>query len=460
MWGWFSRSKASHDSADAGRSAESEIDDLHPVTHELLDLQQAAGNKAVQRLVENLPASSTESTPDRGTSSDSQSMPPSVLAQMEEQFGEDFSDVRIHTDKDAASSAVERRSSAYTTGRDIYFAPGKYDPGTAEGTHLLSHELAHVVQQRKGRESEQGQSGSDPEREADHAAKHIAGGSRLDVALSPVRSAAPMGSPGDWSKDVTDAKSKNDADAMAALVETAIATTKKKVVAAKTSSGGNIDPKDYKALPTINFDINLNTKNSKPLSAGGSTRSLSQNYGYFFSDGGNLYIVLGPKALDPDSPIFTMMYYEHELYHSTHHAAKAPASAPAAGPATKPVVKTDAEEELETYTQDFLNYFHQLRSFRPAWMPLIEYYEKSSASEQATALARLKGYYAAPPVAAADVDSVKKSFEAWVRRRLKDSATASKQLIVDLSKALGITLSTSGTGTPTPSPSSSPGTPP
>ena len=157
-----------------------------------------------------------------------------------------------------------------------------------------------------------------------------------------------------------------------------------------------------------------------------------------------------------------MMYYEHELYHIGHHAPKAPTSAPtkapSTGPTTKPAVRTTDEEELETWTQDFINYFHQLRSFRPGWIPLIDYYEKSSATEQAAALARLKAYYTSPPVGAGDVDSVKKSFEAWVRRRLKDSATASKQLIVELSKALGITLSTPSTA-PSEAPSSSPGTP-
>jgi Domain of unknown function (DUF4157) len=40
---------------------------------------------------------------------------------------------------------------AFTTGSDIYFAPGRYEPGSPEGLRLLGHELAHVVQQRQGR---------------------------------------------------------------------------------------------------------------------------------------------------------------------------------------------------------------------------------------------------------------------------------------------------------------------
>jgi len=447
---WSSKSRATHDSDE--ESSESETADALPVTHELLDLQQAAGNKAVQRLVDGL-SNSSAATTDSQRHSTSEGLPADVREQMEEQFGQDFSDVRIHTDADAAATAVERGNSAYTVGRDIYFAPGKYDPKSAEGTHLLSHELAHVSQRKMGSKEAIGSSQSNPEGEADHAAKSISAGRQLDIALSPVRTEAPMGAPADWSKDVTDAKSKKDADVMAGLIETAIASTKKKVVAAKTSSGGNIDPKDYQPLPVINFDINLNNKNSKPLTAGGSTRSLSTNYGYSFTDGGQSYVVLGPNALKEDSPVFTMMYYEHEMYHTTHHLVTAPAKS-----GTKTVGKANDGEELETYTQDFLNYFHQLHRFGPRWDTLIHYYEKSSATERTTALTLLKAYYENPPVSAADAAAAKKAFEAWVRRRLKDSTTASKQLIVDLSNELGITLNTPSTA-PSTGPSRSP-TPP
>lgn len=451
---WSSKSRATHESDEAEQSSESETADVPPVTHELLDLQQAAGNKAVQRLVAGLSNTSAESPTDSQSHSTTESMPANVRGQMEEQFGQDFSDVRIHTGGDAAANAVERGNSAYTVGRDIYFAPGKYDPESAKGTNLLSHELAHVSQQKMGSKETIGSTESNAEAEADYAAETTSAGMPLDIALSPVRTEAPMGAPADWSKDVADAKSKNDADAMAALVETAIASTKKKVIAAKTSSGGNVDPKNYQPLPVINFDINLNSKNSKPLTAGGSTRSLSINYGYSFTDGGKSYVVLGPNALKEDSPVFTMMYYEHEMYHTTHHhLVTAPAKSGA-----KAAAKTNDEDELETWTQDFLNYFHQLRRFGPQWAPLIDYYEKSSATERATALTLLKAYYANPPVSAADTAAVKKAFEAWVRRRLKDSATASKQLIVDLSNALGITLSTPSTP-PSTAPSNSPGTP-
>jgi hypothetical protein len=66
---------------------------------------------------------------------------------MEPRFGIDFSDVRVHTDSRAAQSADALAANAYTTGRDIYFAAGKYAPQSLEGKHLLAHELTHTVQQ-------------------------------------------------------------------------------------------------------------------------------------------------------------------------------------------------------------------------------------------------------------------------------------------------------------------------
>src|ERR1043165_2070723 len=70
---------------------------------------------------------------------------------LEERFGADFRGVRVHTDTDAAASANIFGANAFTTGRDIYFAAGKYSPSTQEGKRLLAHELTHVLQQSAGK---------------------------------------------------------------------------------------------------------------------------------------------------------------------------------------------------------------------------------------------------------------------------------------------------------------------
>ncbi|WP_313537508.1 DUF4157 domain-containing protein [Sphingomonas sp.] len=74
-------------------------------------------------------------------------LPDAVRAKMEAAFGTDFSRVRVHEGPQAARIGAI----AFTTGHDIYFAPGQYRPETVQGQQLLGHELAHVVQQRQGR---------------------------------------------------------------------------------------------------------------------------------------------------------------------------------------------------------------------------------------------------------------------------------------------------------------------
>jgi hypothetical protein len=66
---------------------------------------------------------------------------------LEASIGHDFRNVRLHTDAQADALARDLGAKAFTVGNDIYFAAGTFDPSTTAGTHLLSHELTHVVQQ-------------------------------------------------------------------------------------------------------------------------------------------------------------------------------------------------------------------------------------------------------------------------------------------------------------------------
>lgn len=72
---------------------------------------------------------------------------PQVAAEMGRAIGADFNGVRIHTGEDAVQMNRDLGAQAFTHGKDIYFNSGKYDPATANGKHLLAHELTHVVQQ-------------------------------------------------------------------------------------------------------------------------------------------------------------------------------------------------------------------------------------------------------------------------------------------------------------------------
>jgi hypothetical protein len=75
---------------------------------------------------------------------------PGTRGFMENRFGYDFSNVKIHNDTVAAKSAQSINALAYTSGHNIVFNQGQYSPATSTGKKLLAHELTHVVQQDHG----------------------------------------------------------------------------------------------------------------------------------------------------------------------------------------------------------------------------------------------------------------------------------------------------------------------
>lgn len=123
-----------------------------------------------------------------------QRLPADLRASLADTHGSDFSDVRVHTDREAGESALALGAAAYTVGRDIVFAPGAYAPQRPEGQRLIAHEAFHVMQQA-------GQHGAPPaegwgvaapdsasERQADQAAEaHMSGRRAPRPAPSPAR---------------------------------------------------------------------------------------------------------------------------------------------------------------------------------------------------------------------------------------------------------------------------------
>jgi hypothetical protein len=71
--------------------------------------------------------------------------------QMSASLGHDFSGVRVHTDAEADALNQQLTAKAFTTGRDLFFRRGAYEPGSRRGRDLIAHELSHVVQQSTGR---------------------------------------------------------------------------------------------------------------------------------------------------------------------------------------------------------------------------------------------------------------------------------------------------------------------
>ena len=69
---------------------------------------------------------------------------------VEPEMGADFSDVKVHSGSEADKLSKEIQAKAFTTGQDIFFRQGEYEPGSRGGQELLAHELTHVVQQNQG----------------------------------------------------------------------------------------------------------------------------------------------------------------------------------------------------------------------------------------------------------------------------------------------------------------------
>lgn len=84
---------------------------------------------------------------DRALASHGMPMDSLLRQDMEHRFGYDFSQVRVHSNADATQSTQDMNALAFTVGRDIVFAEGRFAPGTHEGRRLIAHELTHVVQQ-------------------------------------------------------------------------------------------------------------------------------------------------------------------------------------------------------------------------------------------------------------------------------------------------------------------------
>lgn len=79
-----------------------------------------------------------------------EALPESTRVLMGRRFGSDFSSVRIHRGEQAAASAQSIDARAYTSGNDIVFNSGEYQPNTSSGQRLLAHELVHTLQQTGG----------------------------------------------------------------------------------------------------------------------------------------------------------------------------------------------------------------------------------------------------------------------------------------------------------------------
>jgi Domain of unknown function (DUF4157) len=123
----------------------------------VLQLQRSCGNHCVQKTLkigrneqgETVTKGQVETEIDSARGGGA-TLDSGVRAQMESSFGADFGGVRVHDNSQADSLNRSLSALAFTTGNDIFFRQGKYQPGSSDGRRLLAHELTHVVQQNSG----------------------------------------------------------------------------------------------------------------------------------------------------------------------------------------------------------------------------------------------------------------------------------------------------------------------
>jgi hypothetical protein len=70
-----------------------------------------------------------------------------LRSKVEPIMGADFSGVKIHTDAQADQLSRSIQAKAFTTGKDVFFRQGAYEPASRGGQELIAHELTHVIQQ-------------------------------------------------------------------------------------------------------------------------------------------------------------------------------------------------------------------------------------------------------------------------------------------------------------------------
>jgi hypothetical protein len=136
---------------DPGHLTRADMGKPNPAS--LTQMQRTVGNAAVQRfLAQRSGAGPSELDDDtasaiNGRRGGGSQLDAGMAAKAGGVMGQDFSGVKVHTDSTADNLSRQLGAKAFTTGNDIFFRSGQYDPASSGGQQLLSHELTHVVQQ-------------------------------------------------------------------------------------------------------------------------------------------------------------------------------------------------------------------------------------------------------------------------------------------------------------------------
>lgn len=112
------------------------------------------------------------------------SLDASTQTELEQRFGQSFAGVQIH---DAPAAARMLQARAFVQGENVYLGANAPALDTAAGKSLLTHELAHVVQQRQAgavNEQQVSQPGDRFEQAADRATQQAMQGEAVTASVS------------------------------------------------------------------------------------------------------------------------------------------------------------------------------------------------------------------------------------------------------------------------------------
>jgi hypothetical protein len=304
----------------------------------------------------------------RGLSSPGHPLDPATRAFMEPRLGHDFGHVRVHTDAKAAESARAIGASAFTVGSDVVFAAGEYAPQARAGQEIIAHELTHVVQQASRSPSIM--------RQCDPAWAGLSWGDRVRNARGMGAGAAQNQCFADMIKEalfpnITVHQSTNNA------TSTTLAITSGLYTEIGTLS-------DFH----VNYDGNLNTKTGI-----GSLYGDTKYRNNAATNSLQIYMILGPLALNPIGPDWTRMAFEHEQEHVDDYLMES---------ITGSLHSATPGEELRIYQQNFEWHFLDFcainntacsYSIANDFMALFTYYANAIPAAQNDAFDSMRMFY-------------------------------------------------------------------
>lgn len=179
--------KAEREESSRSQGSLSARDNGLPVSvQEVIGMQRLAGNQAVLQMLrsDSNPAGKSEAGGQDATGSGTNG---------------GVGDVRLHTGPEAARAARAMGVQAFTWGSDIFFGEGKYRPQTKSGMQLLSHELAHVAQQRSSSGSAAGNATLEAEAQRAESGNGLAPGNFSSAGGVRVQGKADADHKGFWS---------------------------------------------------------------------------------------------------------------------------------------------------------------------------------------------------------------------------------------------------------------------